>query len=124
MKDVRLLIIIAISILIAFTVLAFRESHLADPAQSDWWSISFVSEDPSDGSFSIANYKTTRTFFYEVRHGNTVVESSSSTISGGNGQTIIIRNPEKKSLRVTVWTEGDINRDSVDTAKKKEIYKR
>lgn len=124
MKDLHLILIIAISVGIAFATLAFRESRLADPAQSDWWSISFASEDPSDGSFSIANFKTTHTFFYEVKHGNTVVESGSSTISGGNGQTVVIRNPEKKSIRVTVWTEGEVNKNSADLMKRKEIYKR
>ncbi len=124
MKEKNILLILALSLLIAFVALAFRESYLADPANHDWWSLSFASQEPTDASFSVSNFGTTKTFFYEVTVGDTLVESTSFTISGANGQTILIRNPDKKSARVNVWTEGEINKTSKDITKRKEIYKR
>lgn len=124
MKDSSLLIIFAILFVIASTTLAFRESFLHDPSHHDWWSLSFVSEETTDGSFSVINYGATKTFFYEVRGSDAIVESASFTIGGENGQTIVIQNPDKKPVRITVWTEGEANKESKDLTKRKEIYKR
>lgn len=124
MKDSSILIIFAVLFVIASTTLAFRENFLRDPTNHDWWSLSFASQEETDGSFSVVNYGATKTFFYEVHEGDALAESASFTISGGNGQTIVIANPEKKPIRVTVWTEGEINKESKELEKRKEIYKR
>jgi hypothetical protein len=124
MKEKNILLIAILSLAIAFVALAFRESYLADPANHDWWSLSFVSQEPTDASFSVSNFGATKTFFYEVSLDDTIIESASFTVSGANGQTIIIQNPDKKSARVNIWTEGEINKGSKDLTKRKEIYKR
>ncbi len=124
MKDSSFLIIFAVLFVIASTTLAFRENFLHDPANHDWWSLSFASEGEADGSFSVINYGTTKTFFYEATLGDTTVESASFTVSGGNGQTIIIQNPDKKLARVTVWIENETNKESKELEKRKEIYRR
>lgn len=124
MKDSSLLVIFATLFIVASTTLALRESFLADPTNHDWWSLSFISEETTDSSFSVINYGTTKTFFYEATIGDTIVESASFTISGGNGQTIVIANPDKQPIRVTVWIENETNKESKELGKRKEIYKR
>lgn len=124
MKDFHLLLLLAFSLAIAFITLAFRENFLANPANHDWWSISFASEKTIDGDFSISNFGETKTFFYEVWQENVITESASFTIGDGNGQTIIIENPESKPIRIIVWTDGDVNKESKELGKRKEIYKR
>lgn len=124
MKDSSILIIFAVLFAVASTALAFRENFLADPTRHDWWSLSFVSTETRDGDFSIINYGATKTFFYEATLGDAIVESASFTVSGGNGQTIIIQNPDQKPARIAVWTENEANKKSKDSTKKKEIYKR
>lgn len=124
MKEKNILLIFTFSLVIAFVTLAFREQFLADPANHDWWSLSFASEEATDANFSVTNFGTTKTFFYEVKLGDIIIESTSFTISGANGQTIIIQNPDKKSAHVSVWTEGEMNKESKEFTKRKEIYKR
>ena len=124
MKDSSILIIFAVLFVIASTTLAFRENFLRDPTNHDWWSLSFASQEETDGSFSVVNYGATKTFFYEATLDDTIVESASFTVSGGNGQTIIIQNPDKKLARITVWIENETNKESKELEKRKEIYKR
>lgn len=124
MKDFHLLLLLAFSLAIAFITLAFRENFLANPTNHDWWSISFASEKTIDGDFSVSNFGATKTFFYEVWQENVITESASFTIGDGNGQTIIIENPESKPIRIIVWTDGDVNKESKELGKRKEIYKR
>ena len=124
MKESRLLLILAFSLIVAFVVLAFRERFLADPTHADWWSLSFASQQATDGSFTVSDFGTTKTFFYEVRMDDTIAESASFTIGSGSGQTILVQNPDKKPINISVWTESDANKTSKELSKKKEIYKR
>ncbi len=126
MKESRLLLILAFSLIVAFVVLAFRERYLADPARSDWWSLSFASQPATDASFTVSNFGPTRVFFYEIQEGKTVTESASFsfTLNGTSEQTIAAQNPDRKPVTIRVWTEGDANKKSKELSKKKEIYKR
>lgn len=124
MKEKTLILSIAISTALAFSVLAFRESFLADPSHSDWWSLSFASQQETDASFTVSNFGPIRTFFYEVQEGDTITESASFTLSGTGGQTILAKNPNTQPITIRVWTENESNRESKELSKKKEIYKR
>jgi len=124
MKEKNILLIAALSLIIAFVVLAFREAFLADPMNSNWWSISFTAQNPKDGSFTVSNFGTTKTFFYEVRINDVTVKSASFTGENGSSQTILVQNLEEKPINASVWTEGDTNKASKDLTKKKYIYKR
>ena len=124
MKESRLLLILAFSLIVAFVALAFRERYLADPARSDWWSLSFASQPATDASFTVSNFGPTRVFFYEVQEGENIIESASFTLNGTSEQTIAAQNPDKEPVTIRVWTEGDANKKSKELSKKKEIYKR
>lgn len=124
MNEKKILIIVAIILIIAFFALSFREAHLANPASHNWWSLSFASQEATDGSFSISNFGATRTFFYEVTTGKTLIKSDSFTTNTTNKEEVSIQNPDKKPIRVKVWTENDENKESEDLTKRKEIYKR
>lgn len=124
MKESRILLIAVVSLVIAFVVLALRGDFLANPTHSDWWSLSFTSQQETDVSFTVSNFGPTRVFYYEIRESDTITESASFTLSGASGQTILAKNPDKKPLIVSVWTESDANKESKDLSKKKEIYKR
>ena len=124
MKESRLLLILAFSLIVAFVVLAFRERFLADPTHSDWWSLSFASQQATDASFTVSNFGPTRVFFYEVQVGERITESASFTLSGASGQTILAQNPNTDPVTIRVWTESDANKKSKELSKKKEIYKK
>lgn len=124
MKESRILIVLTCSLILAFVVLAFREDFLANPTNSDWWSLSFASQQATDASFTVSNFGPARIFFYEIQEGDTVTESASFTLSGTSGQTILAQNPDKEPITIRVWTENETNRESKELSKKKEIYKR
>ena len=124
MKESRILIVLTCSLILAFVVLAFREDFLANPTNSDWWSLSFASQQATDASFTVSNFGPARIFFYEIQEGDTVTESASFTLSGTSGQTILAQNPDKEPVTIRVWTENETNRESKELSKKKEIYKR
>ncbi len=124
MKESRILIVLTCSLILAFVVLAFREDFLANPTNSDWWSLSFASQQATDASFTVSNFGPARVFFYEIQEGDTVTESASFTLSGTSGQTILAQNPDKEPVTIRVWTENETNRESKELSKKKEIYKR
>ena len=122
MKEKTIIIIIALSLAVTFVALSLRERFLADPAHSDWWSLSFASQQATDASFTVSNFGPTRLFFYEIRAGKTVTKSASFTLNGTSEQTIAAQNPDKKPVTIRVWTENDTNRESKELSKKKEIY--
>lgn len=124
MKESRILIVLTCSLILAFVVLAFREDFLANPTNSDWWSLSFASQQATDESFTVSNFGPTRVFFYEVQVGERITESASFTLSGASGQTILAQNPNTDPVTIRVWTESDANKKSKELSKKKEIYKR
>ena len=124
MKESRILIVLTCSLILAFVVLAFREDFLANPTNSDWWSLSFASQQATDASFTVSNFGPARIFFYEIQEGDTVTESASFTLSGTSGQTILAQNPDKEPFTIRVWTENETNRESKELSKKKEIYKK
>ena len=124
MKEKSILLIVALALSVAFITLSFREAFLSDPTNSDWWSLSFASQQETDASFTVSNFGPTRVFFYEIRESDTVTESASFTLSGTSGQTILAKNPDRQPITVRVWTESDANKESKELSKKKEIYKR
>ena len=124
MKESRILIVLTCSLILAFVVLAFREDFLANPTNSDWWSLSFASQQATDASFTVSNFGPTRVFFYEVHVGERITKSASFTLSGTSGQTILAQNPDKEPITIRVWTESDANKTSKELSKKKEIYKK
>ena len=124
MKEKTIIIIIALSLAVTFVALSLRERFLADPSHSDWWSLSFASQQETDASFTVSNFGPTRLFFYEIREGKTVTESASFTLNGASEQTIAAQNPDRKPVTIRIWIENDTNRESKELSKKKEIYKR
>lgn len=124
MREKNILILGIITLIIAFFALSFREAYLANPAHHDWWSLSFVSPESTDGSFLLSNFGPTRTFFYEATFGNTVATSASLTMNNAGRQEISIQNPNGKPVHIKVWVENDKNKENKDLSKKKEIYKR
>ena len=120
-------ILIAFTLVIVFSVfvgLSAREKYLADPKNTNWWSLAFVSRDEVNNDFSLVNFGETRTFSYEVSANDTIIETGSLTLGSGNGQIIVVDRGVSRPLRISVWTHGDENKTSLDTSKKKEIYKR
>lgn len=124
MKDSHLLVVFALSTMLALTVLALREETLARPGNHDWWSLAFVSEEASDASFTVLNFGPNRTFFYEALLDEQPIKSAFFTLGNESGQTIVVSNPDKKSVRINVWTEGEQNKKSRELGKRKEIYKK
>lgn len=121
MKDTRLILFLAIGLFAASLTLLARETMLADPTRHDWWSLSFVSAQPEDASFSVLNFGSAKTFFATVSRENEVIDSFSFTLASGAGQTILAANPDKKPVRIVVWTEG--SEEKKDLTKRKEIYR-
>ncbi|QQS20524.1 MAG: hypothetical protein IPL87_03040 [Candidatus Moraniibacteriota bacterium] len=106
MKDTRLILFLAIGLFAASLTLLARETMLADPTRHDWWSLSFVSAQPEDASFSVLNFGSAKTFFATVSRENEVIDSFSFTLASGAGQTILAANPDKNPSALLCGQKG------------------